>query len=326
MPVNSFESCPDWAPPPDVAAADSYLGNGYFSTWCADIARRQLAAAAEDGRYGFGETILTFWPWPNSNFGGQNNATQVIAVDDDGDGKKDRDETMALPILHFLGLLARMHDEFWVLSEQTFEDHVISGFASRQNDALYLLVYAHQQYDIQSRSKSHFQLQVNLSSLPWHEINVREYRFDKEHNSYFHVAKSLRDKGRSQEKRRPSAEVVKQLLAGLTSTIRTEQLAAIHKTATFNDVPESVLLAAFQLHQSTEYEVVRTAIEEAGRKIMSRPGCYASEDVARVKALSELQVTGRSRHSAKTGGKFALPVSIKANGASFVVIEPAVGE
>ena len=28
--VNSFESCPNWAPPPDVAAADSYLGNGYF--------------------------------------------------------------------------------------------------------------------------------------------------------------------------------------------------------------------------------------------------------------------------------------------------------
>ena len=45
--VNCFESCPDWAPPPDVAAADSYLGNGYFSSWCADVTRRRLAAAAE---------------------------------------------------------------------------------------------------------------------------------------------------------------------------------------------------------------------------------------------------------------------------------------
>ena len=102
--VNSFESCPDWAPPPDTAAADSYLGSGYFSTWCADVTRRRLAAAAEDPRYGFGETILTFWPWPNSNFRGHNNATQVIGVDDDGDGRKDRDETVALPILRFLGL------------------------------------------------------------------------------------------------------------------------------------------------------------------------------------------------------------------------------
>ncbi len=62
--VNSHESCPDWMPPPDEAAADSYLGNGYFPTWCADVVHRQLLQAADDPRYAYGETILTVWPPP----------------------------------------------------------------------------------------------------------------------------------------------------------------------------------------------------------------------------------------------------------------------
>jgi hypothetical protein len=116
--VNSFESCPGWAPPPDVAAADSYLGNGYFPTWCADVVRRQLARAAEDPRYACGETILTFWPWPNQNFRGMNGATRVIAVDENGDGRSDREDTVAMPILSFLELLSSMGDTFRVLPEQ----------------------------------------------------------------------------------------------------------------------------------------------------------------------------------------------------------------
>ena len=44
--VNSHESCPDWMPPPDEAAADSYLGDGYFPGWCADVVHRQLLRAA----------------------------------------------------------------------------------------------------------------------------------------------------------------------------------------------------------------------------------------------------------------------------------------
>ena len=102
--INSFESCPDWTVPPDPAYADSYLGNGYFPTWCADVARRQLQQAERDPRYAHGETILTFWPWPNTNFTGGNAATRVVHVDDDGDGRRDRNVTVAMPILHFLAL------------------------------------------------------------------------------------------------------------------------------------------------------------------------------------------------------------------------------
>ena len=35
--VNSHEACPDWMPPPDEAATDSYLGNGFFPTWCLEV-------------------------------------------------------------------------------------------------------------------------------------------------------------------------------------------------------------------------------------------------------------------------------------------------
>src|SRR5262249_23172606 len=62
--INSHESCPEWMPPPDEAASDSYLGNGYFPGWCADVVRRQLARAAGDPRYAYGESILTVWPPP----------------------------------------------------------------------------------------------------------------------------------------------------------------------------------------------------------------------------------------------------------------------
>ena len=40
--VNSHEACPDWMPPPDEAAADSYLGNGYFP----DLVSRRRAPPA----------------------------------------------------------------------------------------------------------------------------------------------------------------------------------------------------------------------------------------------------------------------------------------
>ena len=90
--VNSHEACPDWMPPPDNAATDAYLGNGYFPSWCADVVHRQLMQAARDPRYAYGETILTVWP-PPDNFAGLNAITRVIHCDDDGDGRADRSVT-----------------------------------------------------------------------------------------------------------------------------------------------------------------------------------------------------------------------------------------
>ncbi|MBI3463353.1 MAG: hypothetical protein HY000_09880, partial [Planctomycetes bacterium] len=69
--INSHESCPNWSPPPDQAAADSYLGDGYFPSWCFDVAHRQLLQAAADPHYAFGESVVTIWP-PPADFSGIN--------------------------------------------------------------------------------------------------------------------------------------------------------------------------------------------------------------------------------------------------------------
>ena len=130
--INSHEACPDWMPPPDEAAADSYLGNGFFPTWCLDVVHRQLIQAARDPRFAFGETILTVWP-PPPNFAGINAVTRVIHVDDNGDGRGDRTVTVPMPIFHVLGLLSDMGDRYWVLPEQKTGGHKVSGFASRDD-------------------------------------------------------------------------------------------------------------------------------------------------------------------------------------------------
>jgi hypothetical protein len=190
--VNSHESCPDWSPPPDEAAADSYLGNGYFPTWCADVVHRQLRRAAADPRFAFGETILTVWP-PPRNFTGLNAVTRIIHCDDDGDGRTNRQVTIPMPIFHVLGLLSDMGDRYQVLPEQQVGGHVVTGFASRSGETVRLLLYTHHAGDTQSRSDRSFAITLDLSGLGWQgPARVREYRFDRDHNTYFRQARALR--------------------------------------------------------------------------------------------------------------------------------------
>ena len=89
-------------PPPDEAAADSYLGNGYFPSWCATSCTASSCGPRGDPRYAYGETILTVWP-PPANFAGLNAVTRVLHCDDDGDGRADRTVTVPMPIFHASG-------------------------------------------------------------------------------------------------------------------------------------------------------------------------------------------------------------------------------
>jgi hypothetical protein len=191
--VNSHESCPDWMPPPDLAAADSYLGNGYFPSWCADIATRQLRQAARDPRYAFGESILTVWP-PPANFAGINAVTRILHSDD-GDGRGDRTVTIPMPIFHVLGMLSDLGDRYWVLPEQRVGGHVSGGFASRNEGAVRVVLYTHHAQDTQSRSEAAFDLTLEIDGLGWRgPSRVQEYRFDRDHNSYFRQGRALRDR------------------------------------------------------------------------------------------------------------------------------------
>jgi hypothetical protein len=156
------------------------------------VTRRLLQQASADARYGFGESILTFWPWPNGNLGGWDDVTQVLGVDTDGNGTANHQVTLALPTLNFLGLLNTMGDNYWVLPEQTQNGHLIAGFASRPTaDEVRVLVYSQQGLDTQSRSDRAFVAPVVVSGLGWPQAHVQQYRFDKAHNSYYGLAKQL---------------------------------------------------------------------------------------------------------------------------------------
>ncbi|NMD35935.1 MAG: hypothetical protein GYA73_08625, partial [Planctomycetes bacterium] len=61
--VCSHESCPDWMQPPDLSAADCYMGNGYFPSWCADVVWMQLEADI------LGRPVMTLQATEGASFG-----------------------------------------------------------------------------------------------------------------------------------------------------------------------------------------------------------------------------------------------------------------
>jgi hypothetical protein len=187
--VDSHEACRDWMPPPDEAAADAYLGDGYFPTWCLDVVHRQLLGAAADPRYAYGQTILTVWP-PPANFAGLNAVTRVLHYDDHG---ADRAVTVPMPIFHVLNLLSDMGDGYWALPQRTVGGHVVSGFASRGSDgAVRILLNAHDAQDTQSRSDAAFDVSIDVVGVGWAgPAQVEEYRFDRDHNSPYRLIERL---------------------------------------------------------------------------------------------------------------------------------------
>jgi hypothetical protein len=139
-----------------------------------------------------GETILTYWPWPNGNFGETNACTQIISVDDNGDGKADRKVTIPMQLFGFLELLASMGDNYRVLPAQEAAGHTVTGFATLAGKSCRGMIYAQDAKDVQSRSGNSFKANLKLTGVPWHKVHIEEYRFDQEHNSYLALARKFR--------------------------------------------------------------------------------------------------------------------------------------
>jgi hypothetical protein len=324
--INSHESCPGWDMPLDPAFSDSYLGNGYYPTWCADVTRRLLAKAADDPRYGYGETILTFWPWPARDFEGRNDCVREVQVDDSGDGLRDRTVTLPMPILHFLGLLNRMQDEFWVLPEQTVGGHVVSGFASRgdcENPRWFVLVYAHQMLDTQSASGRSFDVSLDLRGLPADGYVAREYRFDKDHNSYYRLARLLRD--RTSPRLDPPPLVRERFQAAvqrLESPDRDAQLAALEEIEQLKIVGNWAVLPLLEFYQRTQHAESRDRVVQLAQR-HTAPRAYPAAEVREIETLARLQQTRTQQHQVAADGRLTLQIPLAGNAASFWEIEPA---
>ncbi len=85
--------------------------------------------------------------------------------------------------------------------------------------ALRVLLYAHHAQDTQARSEAEFDVMLDLSGFERHPMQVHEYRFDKDHDSYFRLARALRD--HTMPPRYSGAEVE-----------QVQRLAACHPTRT----------------------------------------------------------------------------------------------
>jgi hypothetical protein len=326
--VNSHESCPNWAPPPDPAAADSYLGNGYYPAWCADVIGRQLRQAAGDARYAFGETILTTWP-PAGNFAGLNVFTRILSVDDDGDRRTDRTLTVPCPIFHALNLVSDMGPDYWPLPERQVGGHRLGGWASPGADgALRVAVYAHHMQDVQSRSEAAFDVALQVDRSGWTGlVEAVEYRFDRDHNTYFAQARALLDRPL------PEAERVEEALRGLESPEPKSQRAALETLEKLLPAilrrPELVaahlgaIMALTQSSDSAVRQAAESLVREAGARLAGAGESYSSEEVEDIRDRSMLRPSRIWTLTPGPDGALALTVHVAGNGLNLLVFRPA---
>jgi hypothetical protein len=316
--VNSHESCPDWMPPPDPAAADSYLGNGYFPTWCVDVVHRQLRKAAEDPRFGFGETILTVWA-PNEGFTGLNAVTRNLRIDGAG-GENDRRATIPMPIFHVLNLLSDLGERYWVLPDRQVGGHVVSGFASRGDDTVRVLLYSHHPQDTQARSDADFDVTLDLAGLDWRQLRAREYRFDRDHNSYYQLGRTLRDRPPSGVETNPGA-----LEAALRELARDDvsaQKAALKSLSGLGPAARPALPRIVELIGQSRHDAVKAEASAVFKRIIAASG-YSRADVERVRALAECRPTGTQSLSIDADGRTRLTVRVAGNGLNVLILEGA---
>ena len=324
--ISSHEACPEWAPPKDPAARDAYLGNGYFKTWTADVVARQLRQAAADERYAYGESIMTVWP-PLGDWTGLNAVSRRLQVDDGGDGRSDRELTVPVPVFHVLTLLSDMGPEYWVLPQRERGGHVVSGFASRdERGTVRVLLYAHQALDTQSRGGASFDVRLDVRSLGRAgPARVTQYRFDRDHNSYFRFAHEMLDRDRaygekmtrqfvalldaigatdSAEARRPTVERLRRLV---------EQIFPGHDAAAWLSP-----LYSEEADDAQRREIL-ALLRNVGNLEIHRP--LSPEEAGEAERLAALHDTDVASYDAGDDSSLTLSVPLAANGLQFLVIE-----
>jgi hypothetical protein len=318
--VNSHESCPDWMPPPDQAAADSYLGNGYFPTWCADVVHRQLLRAAHDPRFAFGETILTVWP-PPDNFTGLNAITRNLHVDDDGDGRADRDVTVPMPVFHALALLSDLGDRYWVFPRWVEGGNAVCGFASRDDKGVIrLFLFAHHAEDTQSRSDASFDVTLDLDHPGFSgRARVVEYRLDRDHNSPFRRIRALLDRP-ANGKANPGQ--LADVLKGLDGDDPAAQRRALDAVSKLDlATRRAALEAVFRLAGRSKDAAIRDAATALLREALG-PAAYPAADVEAIREACRLRPTAEMAPSTQADGRLRLTLRVAANGCNVVVIRP----
>lgn len=188
--VTCFECTPDWIPRPDPASRAMYLGNGFFSTWCADWMQRLVLRAESDARYARHESVLTVWPF-DYNRDGISSVTGLMRVDDDGNGTEDRIVTVKKEIFNYVELTSKMNRSLDALPAQTVSGIRIAGVRSPSPTADLLLLYSHDPQDTEAREVTEFTVNLSLSGVRWPNVTVRRWRVDRDHSSPYRAFLAL---------------------------------------------------------------------------------------------------------------------------------------
>jgi hypothetical protein len=249
-----------------------------------------------------------------------------LAVDDDGDGRRDRTVSIATPIFHAMTLLADFGPEFWPLPSQQIAGHTLSGFAARDpRGVLHVAVFTHHAEDIQSRSDQRFSVALNLSALgEARPMRITQYRFDRDHNSYFAPATALR----RQAAVIANPQEVERLTRILESGDETAIREALPQIARLDPASLTAIAPAFlQMFTSLKDVKLRDAAEDVVRGVFLATGAqaaYPKKTVEEIQERAELQATNVSTDTPDPQGKLRMDLPLRSNGAVLLRIEPNV--
>jgi hypothetical protein len=195
--------------------------------------------------------------------------------------------------------------------------HTISGFASRDDRAVRVLLYAQDPADTQSRSQADFNVALDLGGMARGSARIREYRFDKDHNSFYRRAVALRNLPESPDPAKATA------LSAALRDLETPELrpAALKTLEELGPAAEPALPSLLKLIVETKDESLQALVRSVVERVATTPA-FPREDVEQVRDLSVLRVTSTTTRQVDVDGHLKISALVAGNGVSLLVIEP----
>jgi hypothetical protein len=184
-----------------------------------------------------------------------------------------------------------------------------------------VLLYTHHAQDTQSRSDASFEMTLSLDGLGGSgPVAIKEYRFDREHNSPFSLAKRIRDRLASGPKTE-SGELAA-VAGALDGRDRVAQLKALANLAKVDVASRRLLVPALLKLAGQEQDIeVRAAAKKAIESLFG-PAAYSRADVDAIQKMCECRSSTTELPAPGHGGRISLTAHVAGNGCTFLTIEP----
>jgi hypothetical protein len=182
------------------------------------------------------------------------------------------------------------------------------------------VLYTHHAQDTQSRSEAAFDLTLEIDGLRWRgPSRVQEYRFDRDHNSYFQQGRALRD--RAPQAGKPDPDRLAAVIQTLGGDNPSAQRQALGTLKTLGAAALPALPAIRKLAEQTKDEGVREAAQAALLSLFAVPA-YSRAEVEDIRKRAECHPTGSASRPRQADGRLLLTARVAGNGLNILVIEP----